>query len=244
MPTWLDMFRKPRKYKARIDSNKKRERLMDRTVATAIATNPEVEREWIETKYGIYYSEVDPIVMAADKLREKWSEQAVQILGEDEKSQESVIRALVNEIKKNNALAERLRDEVEAGFNAADEDVESNPIVRKRRLRREREKIEQLRDSSKNNRPAAEDNTNPATRIFSEWPKRISSAGTEGASSRTIAVEIDGTLMEMSREAYEIFKKQREELRALQARSKDLPRPAAPDNEPPLSESNSADAGE
>jgi hypothetical protein len=134
MATWLDVIRKPRKYKPRKSSRKKREKLMDRTVAAAIATDPEVEREWIATKYGICIAEVDPIAKAAEELRKKWSKQTLQILGEDKESQESAIRALVNEIKKNNALSEKLHDEVDKDFVTTREDVESNPIVTRRRL--------------------------------------------------------------------------------------------------------------
>lgn len=220
MVSWLDMIRKPRKYKPRISSEKKRERLMDKTVATAIATDMEVERQWLETNYGIYCSEDDPLEKLTDKIREKWSEESLQILGEDEVSQESTIRALVNEIKKSNAQSEKLHNEMEADFDDIDQYKQSNPYETLRNLKRE--KIEQPGDVGKNNRPAAEDNIKAVKLIFSELAKRLSSASTDSRSSQTIAVEVDGRLLEMSPEAYQIFKKQREETSGRQGQSEGI----------------------
>jgi hypothetical protein len=240
METWLDMFRKPRKYKPRKSSQKKREKLMDRTVAVAIATDPEVEREWIETKYGICIAEVDSITKAAEELRRKWSKQTLQILGEDEDSQESAIQALVKEIKKHNARSEKLHDEVEADFEEIDEHEQSYPHVSKRNLRRE--KIERPGDMGKNNRAAAEDNIKAVKLIFSQLVKRISSPASDGRSSQTISVEVNGEFIEMSPEAFRIFKKQQEEIRALQARLKGLSQ-QVPNSEPPHPKVNPEDAG-
>lgn len=129
---------------------------------------------------------------------------------------------------------------MDKGFVTTREDVESNPIVRRRRLRRK--KIEQLGDSAQNNGPAAEDNANAETSVLWDLAKRLSSADTGAGSVRIIAVEVNGTLIKMGPEAYEIFKKQRQELRALRSRSKDLPQ-QAPDVELPPSKANPADAG-
>jgi hypothetical protein len=224
------MIRKPKKYKPRISPEKKRERLMDKTVATAIATNPEVERQWLETKYGICYPEDDAIAKTAAELRKKWTVEALQILGDDEVSQESAIRELVNEIKEKNALSKKRHNEVETDFDEMDEYEQINPYERLRNLKRK--KIEQPGDKDKNDRQAVEDNIKAVKLNISELAKRLSSASTDGRSSQTIAVEVNGQLLEMGPEAYQIFKKQREELLAARARAKEL-RQQAPNIEPP-----------
>jgi hypothetical protein len=228
--------REPKKYKPRRDLKKTRKKIIDRTIATAIATDPKVEREWILKTYGIDIGsekENDPTAQMAAKLREKWTAEALEKLGKDEKSQKSAIRALVNEIKKNNAASGRLRDEGEPDHKETDEQVRSKSNSAKRNLRRDM--IKQFTEKGKTNRPATDDNTDELTRLFSELAKTVSSAGTGGSSNRIIAVQIDGEFVEMSPEAYEIFKNQREELLDARARSKDLNK-QSPDSKASLSE--------
>jgi len=220
------LFGKARKYKKRRDPEKQRERLNDKYIANSIASNSELERQWLAEKYGIHVDpEDDPISKMVVKLRAKWTTEALGILGEDKMTQESAIRSLLEEIKKSNDISQKSDQTGKKGFQTTDVDGQGNPNAAKRNLRKEI--IEKSGDVARNDGPAAAFNINLLSLMLSELANSLAAAGTHNSGSRTIAVEVEGKLVEMSPEAYQIFKKQREELMAARARSKDLP-PSSP----------------
>jgi hypothetical protein len=220
MASLIDRFRKPKTYKARRDPKKIREKIIDKSLAISIATDPDVERQWLENNYGIYVGfDNDPITNRVAELEIKLSNNALQILGQDEKHQESAIRALIDEIKNLNALSKRTNDQEQPGFQIIEESSQSNPHTGNRNLRKDL--IKQFEDIGKNNSPV--ENDNATTRLLLELVKKISSASPGGNSSRMIAVEVDGRFVEMNSVDYSIFKKQREELLAARAKLKDIP---------------------
>jgi sulfur carrier protein ThiS len=234
------MFGRTKKYKKRHDPAKKRQQLIDKYLATRIATDPKFEQQWLEKKYGIYVvgSENETIAKMAAAIRKKWTSEALEILGEDTNSQETAIKELINEIKKDNALSKRSRDEGEAEFQTTDEYKQSNVNAPKRNLRKEM--IKRYQDMGKNNRPATDMNASKLTSLLSEIAQRIV-AGNSGGRRETIAVEVNGEFVEMSQEAYQIYKKQSEELWAARARLQNIPQ-KPPNSETPPSGANSADS--
>jgi hypothetical protein len=219
----FSMFGKLRQPKRKRNKTSKLARLTDITLATAIATNADVERQWLELKYGINIeSGDDEISKLAAKLREQMTFEALEVLGEDAKSRETVIKGLIDTIKKNNAAMERSRSANDQGKYRTTEGNANRGQNPEKRKNLRKEMIKLIRDREKNARPAADSNSKQGTNQFSQIVQILAAAANSGTNSRIIAVEIDGSLVEMSPEAYQIYKKQREEIMAEREKLKDI----------------------
>ncbi len=222
MVTLLSLFGKPKKRKNKRNNTSKLARLADITLATAIATDAGVERQWLELKYGINIKEEnDPLSKIASEIRSKWTIEALEVLGDNDKNREAVIRELIDDIKKRHKVVERTRNENRQGkYQTTDGNAESGQKPEKRKNLR-KEMIKLIMDREKKAGHLTDINSSKETNHFSEILQKLTAAAKADINSRTIAVEVDGKLVEMNPEAYAIFKKQREELLAARAKAKD-----------------------